>query len=122
MKNRNFLNQAITLLMATMLILVGGARSWSEHKEVYKVTKEIQQDADDSTPKGTQATISTLSLNAVITPAVSFDFFQSFYLLPAPVWSFVLKSTFVRTTYTETAYLFTCFSRIFARYIVTNAP
>ena len=128
MQTRRFINQTITLLMAAMLLMVAGAKSWSGDNDAafFKIEKSVQgnvanEDASKA-PEGNQATVSSLSLNAVITPAISFDFLQYFYFLPPTVWSFEQKETVAEVAHTETTRLFSCFNRIFGRYIVTNAP
>jgi hypothetical protein len=127
-QTRRFINQTITLLMATMLLMVSGAKSWSgdegqgiTHNEK-ALFENLAQEDPSKAPEGNQATVSSLSLHAVITPAISFDFFQYFYFLPSAVWSFVKKEKAVEVIYTETSKLLSCFNRIFGRYIVTNAP
>lgn len=128
MQTRRFINQTFTLLMAAMLLMVAGVKSWSDapEKAVYKVGQtalgHTTQDDAPNAPEGNQAKVSSLSLNAVITPALSYDFFQDFYFLPSPVWSLDQKVTIVETAYTEVTQLLSYFNRIFGRYIVTNAP
>ena len=130
MKSRSFINQTITLLMAAMLLMVAGVRSWSvdndqEHKfsgSSRSAVHDFPQNDDSNSADGNQATVSSLSLDAVITPAISFDFFQYFYFVPQPVWSFIQEEAVFEFAFSEPAYLFSCFNRIFGRYIVTNAP
>ncbi|REA58677.1 hypothetical protein DSL64_20150 [Dyadobacter luteus] len=116
--------------MATMLLMVAGVRSWDAEQTFFKTGKIALSDiaGDDATkapvgdPVGDQAMVSSLSLNAVITPAISFDFYQYFYFLPSAIWSFEPKEVVSEVAYAETTYLLSCFNRIFGRYIVTNAP
>ena len=128
MQTRRFINQTITLLMAAMLLMVAGAKSWSgdNDRTFFKNEKaaleNLAKEDASKAPEGNQATVSSLSLDAVITPAISFDFFQYFYFLPSAVWSLVQKETVVEVAHTETTRLLSCFNRIFGRYIVTNAP
>lgn len=114
--------------MATMLLMVAGVRSWSDAPEIaqYGVEQKTpghtaHEDAPQA-PEGNQAMVSSLSLDAVITPALSFDFFQDLYFLPSPVWDLAEKVTVVESAYTEASQLLSYFNRIFGRYIVTNAP
>lgn len=128
MQTRRFINQTFTLLMAAMLLMVAGVKSWSDapEKAFYEVGQtalgNTSQDDASKAPDGNQATVSSLSLNAVITPALSYDFFQDFYFLQSPVWSLEQKVIIVEAAYTETTQLLSYFNRIFGRYIVTNAP
>ncbi|WP_229253642.1 hypothetical protein [Dyadobacter sp. NIV53] len=130
MQTRTFINQAITLLMAAMLLMVAGVRSWSVNNgEVQKrsvsgkvIFHDVSQKDQAPASDDGQATVSSLSIDAVITPAISFDFFQYFYFLSQPAWSFIQKEPVAEVAFTESFFLFTCFSRVFGSYIVTNAP
>lgn len=127
---KSFINQTITLLLATMLLMVAGAKSWSGEND--KARDSVQNknlslhdtvDEDDTAlPGSEQAKVSTLLLDAVITPAISFDFYQHFYFLSQPVWNFIQSESRLEITFTAPIYAFTAFSRIFGRDIVTNAP
>lgn len=113
-----------------MLLMVAGARSWSDHADHGKyssTTKEINKDlskkaAASRSNDAEQPKVSTLSLDAVITPAISFDFSHYFYFLPQPVWYFTASKLVVHVAYKESSFLFSYFHRIFGRFIVTNAP
>lgn len=129
-KPNKVINQTISLLLAAMLLMVAGARSWSNNgdtiqkyaKSAKTISKGMSRDAASDTPDDHQATVSALSLDAVITPAISFDFSHYFYFAPQPVWQFVESQHIVEVAFQESHFLFSCFSRVFARYIVTNAP
>ena len=129
-KTKKVINQAISLLLATILLMVAGAKSWSTNSDTVQqfsksakaITKGISSDAAANTPDDHQATVSALALDAVITPAISFDFSHYFYFAPQPVWQFIESQHFIEVAFQESHFLFSCFSRIFARYIVTNAP
>lgn len=121
MKTRSFINQTITLLMAAMLLMVAGVKSWPVDNDKVAL-HDVSKDDHSKTPDANHATVSSLSLDAVITPAISFDFFQDFYFLSQPAWSFIQKEAIIEVAFTEPIFLFTCFSRIFGSYIVTNAP
>lgn len=130
MKTVRVINQAISLMLAVMLLTVAGARSWSDHTvtEAFKsakteaVSKDLTKKADAHPGQSEQPEVSALSLNAVITPAISFDFYQYLYFLPQPVWHFVAKKLVVRTAFSEPVFLVSHFQRVFGRFIVTNAP
>jgi len=128
-KTKKVINQTISLLLAAMLLMVAGAKSWSNNdtalpvaKSTKAIAKGVSGDAAANTPDDHQATVSALALDAVITPAISFDFSHYFYFAPQPVWQFVESQHFVEVAFREPHFLFSCFSRIFARFIVTNAP
>lgn len=123
-------NQAISLMLAIMLLMVAGARSWSDHSDrgsyhgakAEAVAKDLTKKATAHSGQSEQPEVSALSLNAVITPAISFDFYQFFYFLAQPVWHFVAKKSIVRTAFSEPVFLVSSFQRVFGRFIVTNAP
>ena len=129
-KTKKVINQTISLLLATMLLMVAGAKSWSNNNDTVRhisksakaITKGISGDAAANTPDDHPATVSALAIDAVITPALSFDFSHYFYFAPQPVWQFVESQQLVEIAFRESHFLFSCFSRVFARYIVTNAP
>ncbi|MGG7666031.1 hypothetical protein [Dyadobacter sp. BHUBP1] len=130
MKTVRVINQAISLMLAVMLLTVAGARSWSDHTDrgafhgtrTEAIAKDLAKRADTPPSQPEQPEISALSLNAVITPAISFDFYQYLYFLPQPVWHFVAQKLVVRTAFNEPVYLVSHFQRVFGRFIVTNAP
>lgn len=117
-------------MLAVMLLTVAVARSWSDHSglgsfhsaKTEALAKDLSKKADTPASQGAQPEVSALTLNAVITPAISFDFYQFFYFLPQPVWHFVARKLVVRTAFSEPVFLISYFQRIFGRFIVTNAP
>ncbi|WP_229206837.1 hypothetical protein [Dyadobacter crusticola] len=127
MKTQRVINQTISFMLAAMLLVVAGARSWSDHaiggQNLVSKSKEIAKSgaAEQASQPG-EAKVSALALDAVITPAISFNFSDYFYFLPQPVWHFVAKELAVRFTFQESFFLFSYFHRIFGRFIVTNAP
>ena len=129
-KTKKVINQTISLLLAAMLLMVAGVKSWPSNsdtaqqfsKSAKAITKGISSDAAANTPDDSQATVSALALDAVITPAISFDFSHYFYFAPQPVWQFIESQHIVEVAFRESHFSFSCFSRVFARYIVTNAP
>ena len=130
MKTVRVINQAISLMLAIMLLMVAGARSWSDHADKGSYhgvktetgNKGLTHKAAAQPGQGEQPEVSALSLNAVITPAISFDFYQFLYFVPQPVWHFVAKKLVARATFSEPVFLVSHFQRIFGRFIVTNAP
>jgi hypothetical protein len=126
-KPQRAINQTISFMLAALLLVVAGARSWSDHtlgsQQLISKAKEITKGnvADHASEPG-EAKVCALAIDAVITPAISFDFSHYFYFLPQPVWDFVAKELAVRFTFQESFFLFSYFHRIFGRFIVTNAP
>lgn len=130
MKSVRVVNQAISLMLAIMLLMVAGVRSWSDYTDTdgsqgFKTeaaAKGFAKKAPAPAGQDEQPELSALSLNAVITPAISFDFYQYLYVLPQPVWHFITGETVARITYSEPVFLISYFQRIFGRFVVTNAP
>lgn len=124
LKTKRFLSQTLTMLLVAMTLLVAGTRSSSGHYDVIKkVSASIPGDQDPGDmPGGDQAMVSSLSLDAVITPALSFDFCQYFYFIPPAVWQFVATEVVRELSSERPLFLTTGFARIFGKYIVTNAP
>ena len=125
MRTKSFINQALTVIMATMLLMVAGGNLCSVDKftaQNVEILKPTQEQSKNSLPEKSDAKISPVALDAVITPASSFDFNQYAYLFPEPVWH-VLTDTIQVKVYAELPiYLVTVFFRIFGCEIVTNAP
>jgi hypothetical protein len=124
-KTRRLIHQTITLLLASMLLLMAGMRPWSEADSGKKppgVAKSVSVDDQHGSSEDTQPQLSSLLLDAVITPAVSFDFYQHFHFLPQVVWHFVPLKPWVSFRFAEPFFLVTGFARIFGVSIVTNAP
>lgn len=130
MKTVRVINQAISLMLAVMLLTVAGARSWSDHTgrgafpgaKTEAIAKDLAKKANAQPGQSEQPEVSALSLNAVITPAISFDFYQYLYFLPQPVWHFATPKLFAHVAFSEPVFLVSCFQRVFGRFIVTNAP
>ena len=116
--------------MAAMLLMVAGVKSWSESNDKLQkfsvndksAFQEVSKKDHSKKTEGNQAKVSSLSLDAVITPSISFDFYQDFYFLPQQVWNFTQQESVTEIAFREPVYLFSCFCRIFGNYIVTNAP
>ncbi|MCF0071619.1 hypothetical protein LZD49_14165 [Dyadobacter sp. CY261] len=130
MKTERVINQAISLMLAVMLLMVAGARSWSDHAELghfhgaktEAAAKGLAKHSDAQSGQAEQPEVSALSLDAVITPAISFDFYQYLYFVPQPIWHFVAKRFVARISFIEPVFLVSYFQRIFGRFVVTNAP
>lgn len=107
-----------------MLLVAVAGKSWSvatppvQKEQTEQSAKKSKKDsaADGST------TVSELSLHAVVTPALSFDFAQSWFALPNTfVYHFKEKaavSLAARTSF----YYFSYFCHVFGHHIAPNAP
>jgi hypothetical protein len=124
-KKRNIISQTVTLLLAAMLLMVAGAKTWSLHCDSSGkfLTSKALSDSDNAEPSDQdQAQVASLALDAVVTPAISFDFAQFFYFLPPAVWQFIAAELSVGFSLEEPFFPVSGFARIFGTYIVTNAP
>ncbi|KAA6441711.1 hypothetical protein FEM33_00105 [Dyadobacter flavalbus] len=117
-------------MLAIILLMVAGMRSWPAHhgsvqdyaSEAEKASKDFTKKDFPGSAKSDQAKVSTLSLDAVITLAISYDFSHYFYFLPQPDWHFVSGKAIVKVAFEEPFFFFSYFHRIFGRTLVTNAP
>lgn len=83
-----------------------------------KIASANQTDA----PAETQ--LSAASFEAVVTPATSFDFGETVWLLPPPVMAvlLLLAAVTVRFVVSEPYFYFSYFRHIFGHFIAPNAP
>ncbi|HEV7351141.1 hypothetical protein [Telluribacter sp.] len=106
-----------------MLLLVAvGGKSWSVTQEGKQkvATEQKATAADERQPDA--ARMSELSLDAVVIPASSFDFAQTFYLLPPPTWRFVEVASALPASFSEPFHFFSYFRKVFGHHIAINAP
>lgn len=102
-----------------MLVAAVAGKSWTVPSLPVEKdkTEQTSQKATDET-----ATISELSLHAVVTPALSFDFSKSLYVLPhVETYTFQDKEK-VPFAHRTLFYYFSYFRKIFGHFIAPNAP
>jgi hypothetical protein len=124
-KKRNIISQTVTLLLAAMLLMVAGVKSWSlQHDSLgaFSTEKSVIDGEKSKAPQGDQAQVSSLALDAVVTPAISFDFAHYFYFLSPAVWHFPAPELSAACASEDPFFPVSGFARIFGTYIVTNAP
>ena len=130
-ETRKFIHQSFTLLLAAMLLMVVGIRSWGMDQVSFtQVMVQMESGCLQENPLQKQGNaadqneskISALELDAVITPVLSFDFSHYFYFIPQVISDFYEWYVSTHTTITETFFQYASFFRIFTTYIVTNAP
>ncbi len=107
-----------------MLLVTVAGQSWTMDSlpaEKGKIEQGDKKTTDNST-KDAPATVSELSLHAVVTPALSFDFTQSWFVLPQTfLYHFEEKIAIplaARTSY----YYFSYFRHVFGHHIAPNGP
>ncbi len=107
-----------------MLLVAVAGKSWSVASLPVEKEKAEQSSSKDTSEKSTddKATVSELSLHAVVIPALSFDFTQSWFVLPQVfLHRFEEKSAIhlaARTSY----YYFSYFRHVFGHHIAPNGP
>ncbi|GHB88555.1 hypothetical protein [Persicitalea jodogahamensis] len=128
--NKRHTSRVISSLLAAMMLMVAIAgKSWTvasspvEKEKTEHLGRKAKSDpATDDSAKGHAATVSELSLHAVVTPALSFDFTQSLFALPQNfIYHFeerVAVPLAARTSY----YYFSYFRHVFGHHIAPNGP
>ncbi len=122
--SRNILVRWSSLLLASLMLFLAG---WSH--ELTSLTSgttkktSAQQQAGKKAGAPAEAKIQAASFEAVVTPASSFDFTQAIYLLPAPVFVFLLLvAASLLRIFTIPYFYFSYFRHVFGHFIAPNAP
>ena len=86
--------------------------------------KKAVEEASKKSKSGQQETptVQAQSPDAVVTPALSFDFTQEFYLLAPPIFSEILGNVKLPKQFDAFYYFFSFFRNVFGHHIATNAP
>ena len=107
-----------------MLLVAVAGKSWSGASlpvEKDKSEQSSKKATDDSAADDT-TTVSELSLHAVVTPALSFDFAKSLFVLPrAFLYQFKEKVALPLAACTS-FYYFSYFRHVFGHHIAPNGP
>jgi hypothetical protein len=123
-KTRVILFRWVSLVLVALLLFLAAGGQALRHNiiaptEITKATPTKK--AEKSTPTDTQ--ISAASADAVVTPAISFDFGQSIFLIPQPVLVlFLLLTVAILRQFTLPHYFFSYLRHVFGHYIAPNAP
>lgn len=120
------------LLVGLLLFLAGWGHTSAGLQTVGKVPvqkavtdqKAVKPDPADRTSAPTETQISSAAFEAVVTPATSFDFGETIWLLPPPVMAvlLLLASVSIRILPTEPYFFFSYFRHVFGHFIAPNAP
>lgn len=120
------------LLVGLLLFLAGWGHASAGLQTVGKVPvqkavadqKAVKPDPADRTSAPTETQISSAAFEAVVTPATSFDFGETIWLLPPPVMAvlLLLASVSIRILPTEPYFFFSYFRHVFGHFIAPNAP
>jgi hypothetical protein len=109
-------------LVSLLLFLAAGGNNLSHTPAPTKIAKtEKVANSGKSTP--VEAQLSAAPADAVVTPAISFDFGQSIFLIPQPiVLLFLLLAVAILRQFTLPHYFFSYLRYVFGHYIAPNAP
>ena len=122
-EKRVILFRSISLsLVAVLLFLAAGGHTLTHTTAKAALAKiEKATKSGKSTPADPQ--LSAAPTDAVVTPAVSFDFGQSIFLIPQPfVLLFLLLAVAILRQFTLPHYFFSYLRHVFGHYIAPNAP
>ncbi|MFN4144826.1 MAG: hypothetical protein ACK4GN_03305 [Runella sp.] len=119
MKQKRLFLKTTSATLAMLLLLLAMVGQWvsSSGKVVEKPKAEQSQSDSDEQP-----VLQELSLEAVVAPALTFDFEQSFYFLPTVLGFTTLSSGLLPKRFAEFYYFFSFFRNVFGHHIATNAP
>lgn len=121
MKNvRNITVRWSSLLLASLMLFLAG---WSHELPMASTSARKDVAAQKKTGAPVETKVQATSLIAVVTPAVSFDFIQTAYLLPPPVLVLLLLAVVpLLRIFTIPYFYFSYFRHVFGHYIAPNAP
>lgn len=128
-RQRVVLVHSVSLALASLLLfLAGWGHTPMGAKTVAKApvqkTAAAQKANKTATNAPTETQVSTASFEAVVTPATSFDFGETVWLLPPPVMAvlLLLAAVTVRLIFSEPYFYFSFFRNVFGHFIAPNAP
>lgn len=122
MKQKKLLTKLTTASLALLLLLTATVgRSMVLKKLEVKKPVAVKTDKEKQT-NDERPVIQEMSIEAVVAPAISFDFEQSFYFLPT-IYSFELPVVCTLPKRFDVFYYFFSFFRnVFGHFIAINAP
>ncbi|WP_051210682.1 hypothetical protein [Runella zeae] len=122
MKQKKLLTKLTTASLALLLLLTATVgRSIVLKKLEVKKPVAVKTDKEKQT-NDERPVIQEMSIEAVVAPAISFDFEQSFYFLPT-IYSFELPVICTLPKRFDVFYYFFSFFRnVFGHFIAINAP
>ena len=110
-------------LTGVLLFLAAGGSSWVTAAPVTKQLVSAKEAADKKAGAKSETVVKAASLEAVVTPATSFDFGQTVFLLPPPsVLIISIEQPALPRPADIPYYFFSYFRHVFGNHIATNAP
>lgn len=122
MKQKRLHTRLISTALAVLLLVtatVGNALSFRK-ADVKKSV--VEQTTKGKTTNEERPVIQDMSLEAVVAPAISFDFEQSFYFLPSLLSIELPFVSSLPKRFDVFYYFFSFFRNVFGHFIATNAP
>jgi hypothetical protein len=122
MKQKRLHTRLISTTLAVLLLVtatVGNALSFRK-ADVKKSV--VEQTTKGKTTNEERPVIQDMSLEAVVAPAISFDFEQSFYFLPSLLSIELPFVSSLPKRFDVFYYFFSFFRNVFGHFIATNAP
>ena len=107
-----------------MLLVAVAGKSWSVASLPFEKdkTEQSSKKVTDGSAADDTTTVSELSLHAVVTPALSFDFAQSLFALPHPFLYHFKEKVAIPLAARTSFYYFSYFRHVFGHHIAPNAP
>ena len=126
-RQRIVLVRSVSLALVGLLLFLAGwghtsTGAGTAGKTPVQKTGTAQKADKTDAPADTQ--VNTASFEAVVTPATSFDFGETVWLLPPPVTAvlLLLAAVTVRFVVSEPYFYFSYFRNVFGHFIAPNAP
>ncbi|RAK02224.1 hypothetical protein LX87_00344 [Larkinella arboricola] len=121
-QRKDFIRLMSLFLTGLLLLVASGGPSWLSveqlsEKQTVQAPKNEKKAGDTK-----EATVQATSFDAVVTPAHTFGFSQTVYLLPPPVLFFELKQTVIPRFFEIPYFYFSFLCYVFGHHIAINAP
>lgn len=121
-QRNDFIRLTSLFLTGLLLLVASGGPSWLP-VEQRAVKQTIEKPKNEkSAGNAQQVIVQATSFDAVVTPALTFGFAQTVYLLPQSVLFFVLKQTVISRHFEIPHFYFSFFRYVFGHHIAINAP
>lgn len=132
-RQRNRMVRSVSLALVSLILFLAGwghaftGETGAANPKVQKTvtaSKEGKSATANRTDAPTETQVSTTAFEAVVTPATSFDFTQTVWLLPPPIMAvlLLLASVAVGTVVSPSYFYFSYFRHVFGHFIAPNAP
>jgi hypothetical protein len=123
MKHISITKRAFMLFMTALLLITstaGRSLAISIKKNAKKPVAEHKKTTKDSKQKA-PTVVQAIAFEAVVTPALAYDFTQDFYFLPLPIF-FEIPNVSIPKRFEVFYYFFSFFRNVFGHHIAINAP